>query len=105
MSIPSLDRLRADIGQTYLLRGPWPGELPVELTAADPGVAMGPRYCCYHAEFALPPGMRLPQVSCDVRAGDDLWTMLLLTPGAPHPDDTRQRMHTVIHTLIPQAPA
>ncbi|RQP23186.1 hypothetical protein [Piscinibacter terrae] len=105
MSIPSLARLQADIGQTYQLRGPWQGELPVELTAADAGVAMNHRYCCYHAEFALPAGVSLPQVSCDVRAGDELWPMLLLTPGAPHPDDTRQRMHTVIHMLNPQATA
>jgi hypothetical protein len=105
MSIPSLDRLLADIGQTYQLRGPWQGELPVELTSAGEGVAMNHRYRCYHAEFALPPGVSLPQVSCDVRAGDELWPMLLLTPGAPHHDDTRQRMHTVIHALISQAPA
>jgi hypothetical protein len=105
MSIPSLARLRADIGQTYQLRGPWHGELPVELVAADEGVAMSRRHACYHAEFALPQGVQLPQVSCDVRAGDDLWPMLLLTPAAPHPDDTRQRMHTVIHMLASQAPA
>lgn len=101
--IPTLERLRADIGSTYALRGPWAGELPVELVAADEGIAMNKRYCCYHAEFALPAGVRLPQVSCEVRAGDDLWPMLLLTPGAPDPDDARQRMHAVFHTLIPQA--
>jgi len=101
--IPSLERLRRDIGSTYFLSGPWAGELPAELVAADEGVAMNKRYRCYHAEFALPAGVQLPQVSCDVRAGSDVWPMLLLTPGAPDPDDPRQRLHAVFHTLIPQA--
>lgn len=103
--IPSLERLRRDIGSIYALRGPWAGELPVELIDAGEGIAMNKRYRCYHAEFALPPGVQLPQVSCELRAGDDAWPMLLLTPGAPDPDDARQRMHAVFHTLIPQAPA
>lgn len=102
MSIPSLERLRADVGSTYLLAGPWEGRLPAELVAATEGVPMNKRYRCYHAELALPAGVRLPQLSCDVHAGDDVWPMLLLTPGAPHPDDARQRMHAAFHALIPQ---
>lgn len=102
MSIPSFERLRRDIGCTYLLSGPWQGELPAELVAADEGVPMNRRYTCYHAEFALPLSVRLPQVSCTVRAGDDAWQHILLTPGRPT-DDGRQRMHTTFHCEIPQA--
>lgn len=105
MSVPSLERLRSDVGRTWRLSGPWAGELPAELVDATEGVAMNRRHRCYHAELALPPGVRLGQVSCTVRSGDDEWPLLLLTPGAPAEGDARQRMHIVFHVAIPQASA
>lgn len=104
MNIPSFDRLRSDVGQTYMLAGPWPGFVPAELLGVREGMPMNRRYCCYSAELALPEGMRLPQSTCTVTAGPDSWPYLLLTPMGPG-EDGRQVMQMVFHTLIPQAPA
>lgn len=104
-SIPTLERLQAELGRTCFLSGPWAGELPAELVHASEGVAMNRRYRCYHAEFALPEGLRLGQVVCSVRSGTDTWPGLLLTPAAPEPGDARQRLHTVFHYEITQASA
>ncbi len=105
MNVPSLERLRCDIGRIWRLIGPWSGELPAELVDATEGVAMNKHHQCYHAEVALPEGVRLGQVSCTVRSGDDEWPLLLLTPGAPAAGDARQRMHIVFHHALSQASA
>jgi len=105
MNVPSFERLRCDVGRTWRLSGPWAGELHAELVDASEGVAMNKRHQCYHAEVALPVGVRLGQVSCTVRSGDDEWPWLLLTPGPPAADDARQRMHIVFHVALSQASA
>ncbi len=102
MSIPSFDRLRADLGQTYLLSGPWEGLLPVELKSVVEGVPMNHHYCCYRANLALPEGVQLPQLTCTVTAGTDSWPFLLMTPIGPGKDG-RQLMQMVFHSLISQA--
>jgi len=105
MNVPSLERLRCDLGHIWQLSGPWAGELPAELVDAAEGVAMNSQHQCYHAELAMPAGVQLGQVSCTVRSGDDEWPLLLLTPGAPVKGDARQRMHIVFHVAISQASA
>lgn len=104
MSVPSLDRLRADLGQTYWLAGPWDGPLPAELKKVRERVAMNARYQCYSADLALPQGVRLPQVTCTVTGGGDSWPMLLLAPIGPL-DDGRQLMQMVFHSTVPQVQA
>jgi hypothetical protein len=101
MTIPSLDRLRSDIGKTYLLSGPWAGQIPAEVKATAEGMPMTPRHCCYSATLALPIGVQLPQATCIVTAGQDEW-LLLLTPVGPG-EDGRQSMQMVLHYPIPQA--
>jgi len=105
MNIPSLERLRCDLGRIWRISGPWAEELQAELVDASEGVAMDKRHHCYHAEVALPAGVRLGQVSCTVRSGDDEWPLLLLTPGAPVAGDARQHMHIVFHVARSQASA
>jgi len=102
MKLPTLDRLSRDVGSTYLLLGSWGCQVSAELRSASPGVPMNKRHCCYAAEFALPPGVQLPQSSCTLIAGDDTWSGLLLTPIGPD-EDGRQLMQTVLHYPIPQA--
>ena len=98
--IPSFERLRRELGRPLQLTGPWQGELTAELVELHDGVPMDAAHRCYHALFALPPGVRLPQVSCTLRAGDDSWPWLLLTPSRPAADG-RQRVQAVFHCSIP----
>jgi hypothetical protein len=100
-SVPSLNRLRGDIGKTYLLSGPWDGPIAAEVRTADEGVPMNSSYCCYSAKLALPSEVWLPQLTCTVTAGQDEW-FLLLTPLGPG-SDGRQLMQMVFHCLLPQA--
>lgn len=104
MKLPTFERLIDGIGSTCLLHGGWQGPVSVELVAAHEGVPMSPRYCCYSAEFALPPGMFLPQCICTVILGEDIWPDLLLTPIGLD-EHGRQRMQMIFHYLISQAPA
>jgi hypothetical protein len=104
MNIPSFDRLRGDIGRTYLLAGPWEGQIQAQLNGVYEGVPMNRRYCCYSAELALPHGVQLPQSTCTVTAGHDSWPFLLLTPVGPS-GDGRQLMQMVFHYMVPQAAA
>lgn len=98
MSIPSFERLQQDIGRTYLLgAGQWTTPVPAELRAVKQGVAMNERHLCYSALLALPRDVDLPQVSCNVDAGDASWPLLLLTPVLPGADG-RPLMQMVFHT-------
>ncbi len=103
MSIPSLDRLRTDLGRTYWLSGPWEGRLPAELKSVRERVAMDARYRCYSAELALPHGVRLSQVNCTVDSAGERWPMLLLAPIGPL-EDGRQLMQMVFHSPLAQVP-
>lgn len=102
--VPSLERLQRELGGTFHLAGPWQGELPAELMELHQGVPMDEHHQCYHAVFALPPGVQLPQLACTVRCGEDAWPWLLLTPARPAADG-RQRMQTVFHCSISQPPS
>jgi hypothetical protein len=105
MSIPSFERLRSDVGSTYLLgAGLWDTPVPAELKSVKQGVPMDERHCCYSALLALPAGVDLPQVSCPVSAGGTSWPLLLLTPMRPD-EDGRHLMQMVFHTLVSQAPS
>lgn len=98
MSIPSFERLQQDIGRTYLLgTGQWTTPVPAELRAVQQGVAMNEHYLCYSALLALPREVDLPQVACNVDAGDASWPLLLLTPVRPG-EDGRPLMQMVFHT-------
>ena len=54
MSVPTLDRLRADLGQTYWLTLPSGERIGGEVRAARAGVPMNEQHCCYSAQLALP---------------------------------------------------
>ena len=98
MSIPSLERLQADLGQTYVLMGVGDAGVPAELRKVSQGIPMSERYHCYSALLALPPGMGLDQLSCTVCAGADQWPYLLLTPVGVDQDGC-QLMEMVFHSL------
>ena len=111
MSIPSLERLRADAAGTFHLADARGTRWPAELHSARPGVAMSPRYQCYSAQFALPDGVQLAQDLYDVQppGSGESWN-LLLVPIGPREDDGRALMEAVFHCLVapvprsPQAP-
>lgn len=102
-AVPSFERLQRALGHTFHLSGPWQGELPAELLSVCEGVAIDAQHRCFHAVFALPRGLWLPQVSCTLRSGEDAWPSLLLTPGRPGADG-RQHLQTVFHCSVPPAP-
>lgn len=103
MNLPSLERLRDEIGQTYWLTAPTGVRIAGELRGARAGVPMNERYCCYSAHFALPPGVQLPQALYTVQCGDESWSLLLVPvgPGA----DGRALLEAVFHYPYPQASA
>lgn len=102
-SVPSLERLRAALGQTFSLTAQTGERFAAELHAAIPGVPMNERHCCYSAQFALPPGLHLPQAVYSVQAHDDAWS-LLLVPVRPA-DDGRALLEAIFHYPLPQASA
>lgn len=100
--MPNFERLRADIGRSYVLDDTAAGgSVTVELVDARRGVPMNRLYACHSAEFALPPGVRLAQAVFDVWAGEECWPGLLLTPVGPG-EDGRQRLQMVFHGLVSQ---
>jgi hypothetical protein len=103
MSVPTLDRLRADLGQTYWLTLPSGERIAGEVRAARAGVPMNEQHCCYSAQLALPPGVQLPQAVYEVHAEADAWHLLLVPvrPGA----DGRAVLEAVFHYPLPQASA
>jgi hypothetical protein len=103
MSVPTLERLRADLGQTYWLAAPTGERIAGEVRAAHAGTPMNERYCCYSAQFALPRGMQLPQALYAVEAGADAWQLLLVPVGAGA--DGRALLEAVFHYPLPQASA
>jgi hypothetical protein len=103
MSVPSLDRLRADLGQHYWLTTPSGERIAGEVRAAQPGVPMNQRYCCYSAQFALPPGVQLPQAVYPVQRDADTWHLLLVPVGAAA--DGRAVLEAVFHYPLPQTSA
>jgi hypothetical protein len=56
MSVPTLERLRADLGQTYWLTAPTGERIAGEVRAAHAGTPMNERYCCYSAQMAAAAG-------------------------------------------------
>lgn len=102
MTIPSFERLQADIGRLYVFSGEWEGHVEAELRYVTRGVPMNSRHCCYSAKFALPEGLGMSQATCTVSAEDDRWHHLLVTPMGPD-DDGRQLIQMVFHYPIAQA--
>lgn len=103
MSVPTLERLRADLGERYLLVAEDGSGLPAQLCDVTLGLPMSQSYVCYSAQLALPAGAQLPQLSCTVLAGTERWEHLLLTPVGSDAQG-RQRMQMVFHCPAPGAP-
>lgn len=101
MSVPSLERLRAALGQSFSLTAETGERFAAELLAAVSGVPMNERHCCYSAQFALPAGVQLAQAVYSVQLHDDAWS-LLLVPVRPCVDG-RAVLEAVFHYPLPQA--
>lgn len=99
-AMPSQAALKADIGRTFTLTIPDVLRVDARLAAVHAGIPMNRRYCCYSAEFAVPPGASLPQALYEVACGDQCWP-LLLTPIGPG-EDGQPRLEAVFHYLIPE---
>lgn len=100
MSLPNMPdkaTLAAMLNQPFQLRAPTGESITAELVRVSDGTAMSKRYVCYHAEFALPHGVILPQANYDVTsaASDEVWPLLLapIFPG----DSDRHLLEAVFH--------
>jgi hypothetical protein len=103
LSVPSFERLRAELGGSFRLVATSGEAFTATLQAATPGVPMSPHYCCYAALFALLPGVHLPQAVYRVESGPDAWP-LLLTPARPG-SDGHALLEAVFHYPTPQTHA
>lgn len=105
MKLPSLARLRRGIDTSFVLTGPWQGELPVLLVEVVEGIAVDCHHQCYRAEFTLPAGLQLRQTTASMAQGDEVWPMILFTPVGVD-QHGRHRIEAVFHTpRVSEVPA
>lgn len=103
LDMPSQERLRADVGRTFLLTESGGQQRAARLTGVYDSIPMSRRYCCYGAEFAVLDGSALPQAVYDLSIGEEHWS-LLMAPIGPNSDGLFV-LEAVFHYLLSQPTA
>lgn len=98
--MPTLQALQDATGRSFQL---WIGAdqaIEAQLLAVTQSPASSPRHECFSADFALPPGVELPQAVFRVSLpGEEGW-LLMLTPILPDVDG-RRVLEAVFHLERP----